>query len=421
MVESSKKVKPWREAVDSRQRETRPLMQGAQRVRVHRRQQASLVSACLAQRVVARAELIDALGLGFFAVVGCTLALDALALPKTILNAIPLAMKRAIAVGIGLFIMIIGLNEGGIVVNGPTPLTLGNLTTPAILTFVIGLAIGLVLTVRKVKGALLFSILGATVAAIALNAAYGTPVEGSPFNSAGFLNGAATLPSDVSQLFFNFDLANFATIGKPLGAIFAVWENGVGALSIGLAVFTLMLSDFFDTAGTIVGLGERAKLTNDRGQLPGSDKVLLVDSVGAALGGAFGVSSNTTYIESAAGIEEGGRTGLTSVVTGLLFLAAILVAPVAGIVPAQATAPALVIVGFLMFQVIKDIEWRDVIDGFPILVTIVMMPFTYSITTGIGAGFVTYGFLKLVSGRSKEVRPLMWVSVAAFLFSSAHC
>ena len=334
---------------------------------------------------------------------------------QAILNAIPLAMKRAIAVGIGLFIMIIGLNEGGIVVNGPTPLTLGNLTTPAILTFVIGLAIGLVLTVRKVKGALLFSILGATIAAIALNAAYGTPVDGSPFNSAGFLNGSATLPSDVSQLFFNFDIANFATIGKPLGAIFTVWGNGAGALSIGLAVFTLMLSDFFDTAGTIVGLGERAKLTNDRGQLPGSDKVLLVDSVGAALGGAFGVSSNTTYIESAAGIEEGGRTGLTSVVTGLLFLAAILVAPVAGIVPAQATAPALVIVGFLMFQVIKDIDWKDVIDGFPILVTIVMMPFTYSITTGIGAGFVTYGFLKLVSGKAKDVKPLMWVSVLAFL------
>jgi AGZA family xanthine/uracil permease-like MFS transporter len=333
---------------------------------------------------------------------------------QAILEAIPLQLKRAIAVGIGLFIMIIGLNEGGIVVNGPTPLTLGSLTTPAILTFIIGLVIALVLTARKVKGSLLFSIVGATVAAVILNNLYGQDIEG-PINSAGFLDVTAKLPSDLSQLIFNFNAENFSTIGKPLGAIFTVWQNGVGVLSVALAVFTLMLSDFFDTAGTMVGLGERAGLTNSKGQLPGSDKVLLVDSLAAAVGGAFGVSSNTTYIESAAGIEEGGRTGLTSVVTGLLFLAAIVIAPVTGIVPAQATAPALVLVGFLMFQVIKDIEWKNVVDGFPILVTIVMMPFTYSITTGIGLGFVTYGFLKAVTGSARDVKPLMWVSIIGFL------
>jgi len=333
---------------------------------------------------------------------------------QAILEAIPLQLKRAIAVGIGLFIMIIGLNEGGIVVNGPTPLTLGSLTTPAILTFIIGLVIALVLTARKVKGSLLFSIVGATAAAVILNNLYGQDIEG-PINSAGFLDVTAKLPSDLSQLIFNFNAENFSTIGKPLGAIFTVWQNGVGVLSVALAVFTLMLSDFFDTAGTMVGLGERAGLTNSKGQLPGSDRVLLVDSLAAAVGGAFGVSSNTTYIESAAGIEEGGRTGLTSVVTGLLFLAAIVIAPVTGIVPAQATAPALVLVGFLMFQVIKDIEWKSVVDGFPILVTIVMMPFTYSITTGIGLGFVTYGFLKVVTGSSREVKPLMWVSIIGFL------
>lgn len=333
---------------------------------------------------------------------------------QAILEAIPLQLKRAIAVGIGLFIMIIGLNEGGIVVNGPTPLTLGSLTTPAILTFIIGLVIALVLTARKVKGSLLFSIVGATVAAVILNNLYGQDIDG-PINSAGFLDVTAKLPSDLSQLIFNFNAENFSTIGKPLGAIFTVWQNGVGVLSVALAVFTLMLSDFFDTAGTMVGLGERAGLTNSKGQLPGSDKVLLVDSLAAAVGGAFGVSSNTTYIESAAGIEEGGRTGLTSVVTGLLFLAAIVIAPVTGIVPAQATAPALVLVGFLMFQVIKDIEWKNVVDGFPILVTIVMMPFTYSITTGIGLGFVTYGFLKVVTGSARDVKPLMWVSIIGFL------
>jgi AGZA family xanthine/uracil permease-like MFS transporter len=333
---------------------------------------------------------------------------------QAILEAIPLQLKRAIAVGIGLFIMIIGLNEGGIVVNGPTPLTLGSLTTPAILTFIIGLVIALVLTARKVKGSLLFSIVGATIAAVVLNNLYGQDIEG-PINSAGFLDVTAKLPSDLSQLIFNFSVENFSTIGKPLGAIFTVWQNGIGVLAVALAVFTLMLSDFFDTAGTMVGLGERAGLTNSKGQLPGSDRVLLVDSLAAAVGGAFGVSSNTTYIESAAGIEEGGRTGLTSVVTGLLFLAAIVIAPVTGIVPAQATAPALVLVGFLMFQVIKDIEWKSVVDGFPILVTIVMMPFTYSITTGIGLGFVTYGFLKVATGKASDVKPLMWVSIIGFL------
>jgi AGZA family xanthine/uracil permease-like MFS transporter len=333
---------------------------------------------------------------------------------QAILEAIPLQLKRAIAVGIGLFIMIIGLNEGGIVVNGPTPLTLGSLTTPAILTFIIGLVIALVLTARKVKGSLLFSIVGATIAAVVLNNLYGQDIEG-PINSAGFLDVTAKLPSDLSQLIFNFSAENFSTIGKPLGAIFTVWQNGIGVLAVALAVFTLMLSDFFDTAGTMVGLGERAGLTNSKGQLPGSDRVLLVDSLAAAVGGAFGVSSNTTYIESAAGIEEGGRTGLASVVTGLLFLAAIVIAPVTGIVPAQATAPALVLVGFLMFQVIKDIEWKSVVDGFPILVTIVMMPFTYSITTGIGLGFVTYGFLKVATGKASDVKPLMWVSIIGFL------
>jgi len=333
---------------------------------------------------------------------------------QAILEAIPLQLKRAIAVGIGLFIMIIGLNEGGIVVNGPTPLDLGSLTTPAILTFIIGLVIALALTARKVKGSLLFSIVGATIAAVVLNNLYGQDIEG-PINSAGFLDATAKLPSDLSQLIFNFSAENFSTIGKPLGAIFTVWQNGIGVLAVALAVFTLMLSDFFDTAGTMVGLGERAGLTNSKGQLPGSDKVLFVDSLAAVVGGAFGVSSNTTYIESAAGIEEGGRTGLASVVTGLLFLAAIVIAPVTGIVPAQATAPALVLVGFLMFQVIKDIEWKSVVDGFPILVTIVMMPFTYSITDGIGLGFVAYGFLKVVTGSARDVKPLMWVSIIGFL------
>jgi AGZA family xanthine/uracil permease-like MFS transporter len=176
-----------------------------------------------------------------------------------------------------------------------------------------------------------------------------------------------------------------------------------------------MLSDFFDTMGTVIGVGTEARLVDSEGQLPGIDRVLLVDSLGAVLGGLFSASSNTTYIESAAGVSEGGRTGLTAVVVGLLFLLAILFAPVIAIVPQQATAPALVVVGFLMFTIARDIDWGDIDDLFPALVTMVVMPFTYSITEGIAAGFISYVFLKTVRGRGGEVHPLMWIVSLAFV------
>jgi AGZA family xanthine/uracil permease-like MFS transporter len=180
-------------------------------------------------------------------------------------------------------------------------------------------------------------------------------------------------------------------------------------------IFSLMLSDFFDTMGTIVGVGEEAGFVNAEGRLPGANRVLLVDSLAASLGGLFGVSSVTTYIESAAGVAEGARTGLASVVTGLLFLAAIALAPFAGLVPQEATAPALIIVGFLMFAAVREIDVTNLLDGFPALITLIMMPLTYSITNGIGAGFISYVFLRLVSGRAREIHPLLWVVTAAFV------
>jgi adenine/guanine/hypoxanthine permease len=167
--------------------------------------------------------------------------------------------------------------------------------------------------------------------------------------------------------------------------------------------------------GTIVGVGEEAGFIGDDGKLPGANRVLLVDSLAAALGGLFGVSSVTTYIESAAGVSQGARTGLASVVTGLLFLAALAIAPFVGLVPPEATAPALIIVGFLMFAAVREIAVTDLLDGFPALVTLIMMPLTYSITNGIGAGFVTYAFLRLVSGRAREVHPLFWIVTVAFV------
>ena len=327
-------------------------------------------------------------------------------LREAIMNAIPMSLKRAIAVGIGLFILFIGLVNGGFVRAGEgTPVTLGALTTPAFLTFVIGLAIALALMAMRVRAALLISILVATVVAVVLRSVFG--------DAAGFGPGQAVLPSSY---FFDFSADNFQTLLAPLGFLLSVWTNPeLGFLTVALVVFSLMLSDFFDTMGTVVGISEEAGFIDENGRVPGIRNVLLVDSIAAVVGGLFSTSSNTTYIESAAGVSEGGRTGLTSVVVGLLFLASILIAPIAGIVPAQATAAALVVVGYLMFRNIKDVEWGEIDDVFPALATMIVMPLTYSITDGIAAGFITYVFLKAVRGRSGEVHPLMWLTALAFV------
>ena len=176
-----------------------------------------------------------------------------------------------------------------------------------------------------------------------------------------------------------------------------------------------MLSDFFDTMGTVIGIGGEAGWLDKKGNLPRLNRVLLVDSLAAVAGGAAGSSSATTYIESAAGVGEGGRTGLTAVVVGVLFLLAMFFAPIAGVVPAHATAPALIIVGFLMAGGVRDIPFDDLEEGLPALLTIAVMPFTYSITNGIGVGFIAYVFIKLVRGKGNQVHPLLWITAGAFL------
>ncbi|NBW31192.1 MAG: NCS2 family permease [bacterium] len=323
---------------------------------------------------------------------------------KAILEAIPLNLKRAIAVGIGLFLLLIGLFEANVIVKsfadtvplglfsgkGFAGLEIAQADLPTLAIFGAGLLTALALIRRP--GGILVSIAVGTAVALVL--------------------GVSKIPTSfVSPL----DASNFVGIGQAFGSMFSVWSSGAGFLAIALAVFSIMLSDFFDTAGTMVGLGARAGLLNSKGELPGANRVLLVDSIAAMAGGALGVSSNTTYIESAAGIKEGGRTGLTSVVTGLLFLAAVLLSPIAGIVPAAATAPALVIIGYLMFEAIRDVQWKDAVDGFPVLATLIVMPLSYSITDGIGVGFLTYAILKVTSGKARDVKPLFWVSVAAFV------
>jgi AGZA family xanthine/uracil permease-like MFS transporter len=316
---------------------------------------------------------------------------------EAVMNAVPLALKRAIGAGIGLFILFIGFANGGLVVSGcspfvPLPVCAGTLvtvsfpTTAAQFIFLFGLAITIVLWARRIKAALVISIFGTTLVALA----------------AGVTRIPATLTLTPS----------FTTLGAfDLGQVFTV----LPILTAVLVIFAIMLTDFFDTMGTVTGVAAEAGLAREDGSVPGVGRVLLVDSVAAAVGGLGGVSSNTTYIESAAGVAEGAKTGFASVVTGVLFLLAILLAPLAGIIPSVATAPALVLVGYLMFTQVKDINVADIEDGLPALLTMILMPLTYDITVGIGAGFISWVVIKLVKGKMREVHPLMWVVSIAFV------
>ena len=352
-------------------------------------------------------QLVAALKLPWTAAMGVVL-LEGLAITvlvltgfrEAIMHAIPVALKRAIGVGIGLFILFIGLGAAGIVKPGPpgVPVTLGDLTAAPVAVALFGLLLTLWLTARRWSGALLAGILVSTALAIAVNASTG----GSAFPLPGQAVWPAALVArpDFSSLGAGFDFSVFAQLGLTTALV---------------TIFALMLSDFFDTMGTVIGIGGEAGWLTPAGRLPRLNRVLLVDSLGAVAGGAAGASSATTYIESAAGVAAGARTGLASVVTGAGFLLALFFAPLAGVVPAQATAPALIVVGYLMSRVVREIPFDDFEEGFPALLTLTMMAFTYSITNGIGAGFVSYCFIKLVRGRGREVAPMMYAAALAFV------
>ena len=318
---------------------------------------------------------------------------------QAMMKAIPLSLKRAISVGIGLFLLFIGLFISGLVKQGPpgVPVTLGDFNSIPLLTTIIGLFLTIWLMARKVRGALLLGIVLTTIIAVILNAATDWKAWSIP--------GVAVVPSQI------FALPDFSTIGQ--GINFQVFVR-LGFISAILTIFAIMLSDFFDTMGTVIGVGGEAGFLDREGRLPRLDRVLLVDSLAAVAGGAGSASSATTYIESAAGVSEGGRTGLTSVVTALCFLAALFFAPIAGVVPPQATAAALIIVGYLMCTLVKEIPFGEIEEGLPALLTLAVMPFSYSITNGIGAGFITYTFLKMVRGKSRDIHPMMYVASAAF-------
>ncbi|WP_327107111.1 NCS2 family permease [Nonomuraea glycinis] len=321
-----------------------------------------------------------------------------------VFKAIPNQLKTAISVGIGLFIALIGFVDAGFVRRVPAgpPLEMGiagSLTSWPIFVFVVGLLLTAALVARKVKGSILIGIVVTTVLAIIVEA-FTSSGQFSAENPGGF---QLTVPAWPTEVFgFHNPLVLFTEF-DPFGAF-----SSVSVLLALLFVFTLLITDFFDTMGTIVGVGRQADLVQEDGTLPRTKEILLIDSLGAVAGGAGSVSSNTTYIESAAGVGEGARTGLASVVTGLLFLVAIFFTPLVSVVPYEAAAPALVIVGFLMMTAIRDIDWTDYEIAIPAFLTIALMPFTYSISNGIGAGFISYVLIKVVRGKAKEIHPLMW-------------
>ena len=336
-----------------------------------------------------------------------------------VFKAVPPQIKIAISVGIGLFIALIGLVDAGFVrktQSGPVPVGLGvngNLVGWPTVVFVFGLLLMIGLMVRKVKGAILIGIVGATVAAVVIQKIYKIAPGFTAGNPPTIVDGGwglniPNVPTEfVATPKFDFT-GQFDLFG-------AFQLDNVTLIAAILLLFTLLLSDFFDTVGTVTAIGHEAGLADKDGNVDNIQKILLVDSVAAAAGGAAGISSNTSYIESAAGVGEGARTGLASIVTGICFLLTTFLAPLVAIIPYEAATPALIIVGFLMMTQIKNIDWDDLGIALPAFLTIILMPFTYNISVGIGAGFITHVLIRVFQGRGKEIHPLLYLVSGLFM------
>ncbi|GAB3393833.1 NCS2 family permease [Amycolatopsis echigonensis] len=330
-----------------------------------------------------------------------------------VFRAVPPALKSAIAVGIGLFICLIGLVDAGFVRRLPddahttVPVGLGiggSIASWPTAVFVVGLLLTAVLVAKRIKGAILIGVLGSTVLAIVVEAI----VKAGPSNGTdpkGWNLGYPALPQKV------VGLPDLSLVGD---VSFGAWTR-LPIITVVLLVFTLVLADFFDAMGTMTGLGKEAGLVDKDGQLPNVGKALFVEGLAGAAGGFGSASSNTVFVESASGIAEGARTGLANIVTGLLFIAAMFLTPLYQVVPVEAAAPALVVVGALMMAQVRDIDFTDFKIALPAFLTIVVMPFTYSIANGIGAGFVSYVVIHAVTGNARKVHPLMWVIAVAFV------
>ena len=304
---------------------------------------------------------------------------------EAIFNAIPRSLKTAVSVGIGLFIALIGLLNSTVIVKNDVGLGLGNLVSKESFIFFIGLLIMAVLTARKTKGALLIGIVISTI--IALFTGVSKLPEG----------GIIQLPPSLSPIAFKLDFSSIFSL-----EMFSV-------------VFAFLFVDLFDTIGTLTGVATKAKMLDENGQLPNAGRALFADSIGTTLGALLGTSTVTTFVESATGVAEGGRTGLTALSTGFCFFLSIFFYPLITIIPAQATAAALVMVGLFMIDSIVDINFGDFTESFPAFMTIIMMPFAYSIAEGIAFGMISYASVKLLTGKGKEVSPLVYVLALVFL------
>ena len=303
---------------------------------------------------------------------------------EAIVNAIPLNIKNAVSVGIGLFIAFIGLKNAGLIVNSDATLvTLGSMGNPSVWIALIGLAISGTLLAMRMKGALLIGILASTLAGIPLGLTH-LP-EGIKLISA---------PPSLKPIFFCFDFKNIFTTDMVV------------------VLFTFLFIDMFDTVGTLVGVGAQANMLDDKGRLPRTKQALFADAIGTTAGSILGTSTVTTYIESASGVAEGGRTGLTAFFTAMFFILALFLAPVFMMIPAAATAPALIMVGMFMMAPIKKIDLDDATEALPAFLTIIMMPLTYSISEGIVFGMLSFVILKMMSGKFKDVSiPMYLISI----------
>ncbi|MGK5642975.1 NCS2 family permease [Streptomyces sp. URMC 126] len=323
-------------------------------------------------------------------------------LRELVMNAIPLALKHAITIGIGMFIALIGLVKAGFVhaAKGGSPVTLGpagELAGWPVLIFCVTLLIVFMLQARNVPGAILIGIVTGTVLAVIVNAV-ADPAPGAWQSGAPELHGGAV------------SLPDFSLLGD---VSFGGWGS-LGALSVGMIVFTLVLAGFFDAMATIIGVGTEAGLADERGRMPGLSRALLVDGAGGAIGGVTGASGQTVFIESATGVGEGARTGLSSVVTGLFFTACLFFTPLTRMVPGEVAAAALVVIGAMMMSHARHIDWNDRAVAVPAFLTVVLMPFTYSITAGVGAGVIAYTAIRTAEGKWREPGAFMWVLTVVF-------
>lgn len=367
------------------------------------------INAFLAYSIASRAGMSWPEAMGFVVIEGVIILVLVLTnFRKAVFAAVPMFLKQAIAVGIGLFLAFIGLVDAGIVSTGAGTITQfgngGYISTWPMVVFCVGLLTAIILMVKKVRGALLISIIVATVLAVIVEAVVG--LGASIDNPDGWALVVPAIPDAVVSA------PDFSLIGQV--DLFGGFAK-VGFLTALLLIFSLLITDFFDTMGTMTAVGAEANLNDKDGNPPRTQQILIVDSIGAAAGGLGSTSSNTSYIESAAGVGDGARTGLASVVTGIAFLLSTFLTPLYELIPFEAATPVLVMVGFLMVSQVADIDWKDFRIAIPAFLTFILMPFGYSISVGIGVGFISYVLLQVVTGSGRKVHPLLWGAAAAFV------